>query len=260
MKKGTFNMLKRSTVINNFILPISLSIYTLLYVNYLDTLSWQISLLLIAFFILANFFETYISTQVRANTFYLPEKNILMNTIFIAFSVYIAYLSSWFILIPTIFYLLIIQLQFVFFHYQLEKIGHIVIAFLKSYLPILSIFYAHLNFVPMTLIRITLLFLIPQYINIWLTYQYVHKNNDHKDDYYNPSKIKKYIYPLTILSPIMAVLLTFPSLSYYSFFHLLLIPLYVYQHKHMVTEQKQFYTYFISYPLLILLVWGLFLH
>lgn len=249
-------MIKHSRLINSILFPIALFSITLIYLNYLDVINWVISALLLLFFVLCGIFEGVIQRQVHETTSFLPKKNVLWYVILIALLGYIAANSTWMIAIPGLIYIIIITFQYLFFHYDLQNVGHVLLAFLKNYLPIMILFYAHLNFLPGTLIRFSLIFYIPQFLNTWIITYYIASNSQINDNNYNQTVINQYMFPLMNVSVVLAFILSISNTAWYSLLYLLLLPLYYFFKKSNFTKATMLYSFIISFSVLTIFIWS----
>lgn len=249
-------MIKHSRTINSILFPLALFSITLIYLNYLDVINWLISGLLLLFFVLCGIFEGVIQRQVHEETSFLPKTNVLWYVILIALLGYISANSTWGIVIPGLIYLIIITFQYLFFHYDLQKMGHALLAFLKNYLPIMILFYAHLNFLPGTLVRFSLIFYIPQFLNTWIIAYYIASNSHIKDNSYNQTVFNQYTFPLMNISVALAFFLSISNTGWYSLLYLLLLPLYYFLEKSNFTKASMLYIFIISFSILTVFVWS----
>lgn len=163
-------------------------------------------------YILVNQLIENILLRIPNKDFQLSKKllftmEILNLTIILFFSRYYS-LNSGFILLL---YTLIIQLQFIFSYYNLERTAAFISSFLKVILLNGFAFYLHTNFINYNYFLYYFVIYFP-----YLIYELTRINNENKD---------KLVTTLTILSYTVAFIVLWKRISYLSLFLLLTIPI-----------------------------------
>ncbi len=196
--------------------PIFLCLYSIIYIQYLDQVQWKILLIFYGFLLMNTFIENDLAARTRSKTgfFSLPHPLIEIINIGLIISFGIRY-NLW-MAILLLAYSLIIHIQYAFINYHLPIPGLFLLAIFKAYVPSLALFQLHLDFIPSQMFRIALLFVIPIFMLDYNRFQRKLRKENVLIPIFNPSWQVRIINTALILSSLLALLILWVNISWWS--------------------------------------------
>lgn len=206
------------------IYPLLLILFSILYVNYLNSPDLLLTLIIYIFILVNQFIENQLTNRPLTDKMNPFIPNILLELVNLGLIIFLGVKHSPWIAVLLLMYTIIVHIQFIFVKYNLAMLSIIILTLFNSFILPFSIFHLHLNFIPAQLIRISVTYIIPIFMLEYERFARKLNRENILHPIFNHSWQKKIISLGLISSLVIAFLILWPTHTWWTMI-LLTIPL-----------------------------------